>query len=91
MYSRILEYTFLAGSDAMLVLSRKLGETVVIDDEIVLKVTQVQGNRVKLSLEAPRSRRILRGEIAEQNIRAGSQPAAASRRDLTQPAAAANS
>lgn len=48
----------------MLVLSRKLGESIVIDDEIVLKITQVQGTRVKISLEAPRSRRILRGEIA---------------------------
>jgi carbon storage regulator len=49
---------------AMLVLSRKLGESIVIDDEIVLKVTEVQGKRVKLSLQAPRERRILRAEIA---------------------------
>ena len=49
----------------MLVLTRKIGESIVIDDEIVLKVTAIQGNRVKVSLEAPQSRRILRGEIAE--------------------------
>lgn len=49
----------------MLVLTRKLGESIVIDDEIVVKVTAVQGNRVKLSLDAPVSRRIMRGEIAE--------------------------
>jgi carbon storage regulator len=48
----------------MLVLTRKLGESIVIDDEIVLTVTSVQGSRVKLSLDAPKSRRIMRGEIA---------------------------
>ena len=49
----------------MLVLTRKLGESIVIDDDIVLKVTAVQGNRVKVAIEAPKSRRIMRGEIAE--------------------------
>lgn len=48
----------------MLVLTRKLGESIVIDEEIVLTVTAVQGSRVKLSLDAPKSRRIMRGEIA---------------------------
>jgi carbon storage regulator len=48
----------------MLVLTRKLGESIVIDDEVVVTVTAVQGSRVKLSLEAPKSRRIMRGEIA---------------------------
>jgi carbon storage regulator len=50
----------------MLVLTRKVGESIVIDDEIVLKVSAIQGNRIKLSLEAPRSRRILRGEVAQE-------------------------
>jgi carbon storage regulator len=48
----------------MLELTRKLGESIVIDDEIVVTVTAVQGGRVKLSLEAPKNRRIMRGEIA---------------------------
>ena len=49
----------------MLVLTRKVGESIVIDDEIVLKVTAVQGSRIKLAIEAPRARRIMRGEIAD--------------------------
>ncbi|MCA9053538.1 MAG: carbon storage regulator [Planctomycetaceae bacterium] len=49
----------------MLVLTRKLGESIVIDDDIVLKVTAVHGNRVKVAVEAPKSRRIMRGEIAD--------------------------
>ena len=49
----------------MLVLTRKLGESIVIDDDIVLRVTAIQGNRVKIALDAPQSRRIMRGEIAE--------------------------
>ncbi|MFG0332815.1 MAG: carbon storage regulator [Maioricimonas sp. JB049] len=56
----------------MLVLTRKIGEEIVIDGEIVVKVSEIQGNRVKLCIEAPRSRRILRGEVAE---RAGVSPA----------------
>lgn len=49
----------------MLVLTRKVGESIVIDDEIVLKVSAIQGNRIKVSLEAPRHRRILRGEMVQ--------------------------
>lgn len=50
----------------MLVLTRKQGESIVIADDIVVRVTSIQGNRVKIAIDAPRSRRILRGEIAEQ-------------------------
>lgn len=48
----------------MLVLTRKLGESIVIGDDVVIKVTAVQGNRVKIAIEAPQSRRIMRGEIS---------------------------
>ena len=37
----------------MLVLSRKLGETVCIGSEITLSVVEVKGNRVKIGIEAP--------------------------------------
>lgn len=60
----------------MLVLTRKVGESIVIDDEIVLKVSAIQGNRIKLSLEAPRTRRILRGEVAHEGNLAARTPAA---------------
>lgn len=37
----------------MLVLSRKPGEKVLIADEITISVLSVQGNRVRLGIEAP--------------------------------------
>jgi carbon storage regulator len=49
----------------MLVLTRKAGEEIIIDGDIRIKVSQVQGNRVKLCIEAPKSHRIVRSEIAD--------------------------
>jgi carbon storage regulator CsrA len=49
----------------MLVLSRKIGETIVIDGNIQVTVSAVQGGRVKLCIEAPRECRVLRGEVAD--------------------------
>jgi carbon storage regulator len=47
----------------MLVLTRKIGESLVIDGDITIKVSQIQGNRVKLCIDAPRSHRVVRAEI----------------------------
>lgn len=50
----------------MLVLSRKPGEAIHIDGDIILKVVEVRGNRVRLGIEAPRSVGIERAEIVIQ-------------------------
>lgn len=47
----------------MLVLSRKLGEQILIDGDIVITVLRVQGNRVRLGIDAPDSVAVKRGEI----------------------------
>ena len=47
----------------MLVLSRKSGESIQIADNISITVTEVKGGRVRLSIDAPRSVRIVRREI----------------------------
>ncbi len=47
----------------MLVLSRKVGEKVVIGDGIVLVVRRILGQRVTFGIEAPESVRIVRGEL----------------------------
>jgi carbon storage regulator len=47
----------------MLVLSRKPGEKVVIDN-ITVTVLEVKGNRIRLGVDAPESVDILRGELA---------------------------
>lgn len=49
----------------MLVLSRKIGESIQISGDIRVTVTQVRGGRVRLSIEAPDSVRVLRMEVAE--------------------------
>jgi len=47
----------------MLVLSRKVGERIHVGEDIVLEIRRIAGNRVTLALDAPRTVRILRGEL----------------------------
>lgn len=47
----------------MLVLSRKIGETLVIDGDVKVTVVRISGNRVALGIEAPDDVRVLRGEL----------------------------
>ena len=49
----------------MLVLSRKVGEQIVIGDNITIVVNRVTGNRISLGIEAPAHVRIVRGELKE--------------------------
>ncbi len=49
----------------MLVLSRKIGESIQIAGGIRVTVTEVRGGRVRLSIEAPADVRVLRKEIAK--------------------------
>jgi carbon storage regulator CsrA len=49
---------------SMLVLTRKLGEKLVIGGSITLTVVEIRGNHVRLAVDAPRHIRILRGELA---------------------------
>ncbi len=48
----------------MLVLSRKIGQEIVVGDAVRITVTKVSGNRVTLGVDAPDHVRILRGELA---------------------------
>jgi carbon storage regulator CsrA len=47
----------------MLVLSRKVGQEVVIGDNIRIVVNRVAGSRVSLGIEAPGSVHVVRGEL----------------------------
>lgn len=47
----------------MLVLSRKRNESVVINDEIVVTVVEVRGDKVRLGIQAPRDVPIHRSEV----------------------------
>jgi len=47
----------------MLVLTRKIGETIAIDDHIKITVVQIKGKQVRLGIEAPKETRVYREEI----------------------------
>ena len=47
----------------MLVLSRKKGEMIVIDDRITVKVVRIKGRTVGIGIEAPTEVPIRRGEL----------------------------
>jgi carbon storage regulator len=49
----------------MLILSRKVGESVTIGNDIVVKVVSLSGNQIRLGITAPREVRVLREEIFE--------------------------
>ena len=49
----------------MLVLTRKEGESIVIQDEILIKVIKVQGKQVRIGIEAPPAVHIYREEIKD--------------------------
>jgi carbon storage regulator CsrA len=54
----------------MLVLSRKVGDKLVIDGNITVEVVKIQGNRISLGIVAPSNVKILRGELNEQQAKA---------------------
>lgn len=60
----------------MLVLGRKTNESVMIGDEIIVTILAVDGDRVKIGIQAPSEVRILRQElyeaVKEENLRAAS-------------------
>ena len=47
----------------MLVLTRRLGEAITIGEDIKITVVDIDGNQVKLGVEAPRSIEIYREEL----------------------------
>lgn len=47
----------------MLVLSRKRNESIVINDQIVVTVIEVRGDKVRLGIQAPRDVPIHRSEV----------------------------
>jgi carbon storage regulator len=47
----------------MLVLSRKIGERIIINDTITVEVLQIVGNRVRLGVTAPDGVPIMREEL----------------------------
>ena len=53
----------------MLILSRKVGETVYLNEDIEIKIVEVSGDKVRLGIEAPKDVKVLRSELRQTLLR----------------------
>lgn len=53
----------------MLILSRRVGESVTIGDNITVTVTGINGAQVRIGITAPKDVTVLREEIADRSKR----------------------
>jgi carbon storage regulator len=50
----------------MLVLSRKIGETIIIGDNIEISIVDIQGDNVRVGINAPKTIKIFRKEVYQE-------------------------
>lgn len=50
----------------MLVLSRRVGESIVIGNEVTVTVLEVRGDQIRVGIDAPRSVQVHREEVFRQ-------------------------
>lgn len=50
----------------MLILTRRVGETVIIGDDISIKILGIRGNQVRLGIEAPKTIPVHRSETYDK-------------------------
>ena len=67
----------------MLILTRKLGESIAIDDRITITVVALKGNQVKLGINAPAETKVYRQEIYAKIMEANKQAATTRQQDLS--------
>jgi carbon storage regulator len=59
----------------MLVISRKMNETIVINDDITITVVEIRGDKVRLAISAPREVPVHRQEVYDAiHGRSGDEP-----------------
>jgi carbon storage regulator len=50
----------------MLVFTRKVGQKIHIGNDIVIVVSKLRNNDVRIGIEAPRDMQVMRGELIEE-------------------------
>ncbi|MEK6312713.1 MAG: carbon storage regulator CsrA [Curtobacterium sp.] len=65
----------------MLVLTRKVGERILVGDDIVITVLDGRGDGVRIGIDAPRGVKIQREEVVRAVIEANAEAAAAAGAD----------
>ena len=66
----------------MLILTRRVGENVIVGDDIVISVIEVRGDAVRIGIQAPRSLSVHREEVWLELQRANAQAASPSEEAL---------
>ena len=66
----------------MLALTRKIGEKIMIGDNIEIIIADIKGENVRLAINAPKEVKIFRGEIYEAIINENKKAASAGNPDL---------
>ena len=51
----------------MLILTRRIGESLNIGDEIEISIVKVKGNQIVLGIEAPREISVIRSELLSED------------------------
>ncbi|MBP2636921.1 MAG: csrA [Firmicutes bacterium] len=59
----------------MLALTRKIGEKIIISDNICITIVDVKGDNIRIGIEAPRDIKIYRGELYESIVAENKQSA----------------
>ena len=51
----------------MLILTRRIGETLRVGDQVAVTVLGIKGQQVRLAIDAPREIQVLREELVERD------------------------
>jgi carbon storage regulator len=65
-------------SCAVLILTRRVGENVIVGDDIVISIIEVRGDAVRVGIQAPKSLSVHREEVWLELRKANAEAAASS-------------
>ncbi|CAM3692810.1 carbon storage regulator CsrA [Cohnella lubricantis] len=67
----------------MLILTRKIGQSIMLGNDVEIVVSAIDGDQVKIGIQAPKELKILRKEVYEE-VRESNREAAAPKASLQQ-------